>query len=316
MTEHDAARPGTTAGRGRAAGEDGRRMRPFAIFSLLSSLLALTLSIGYAAAPHFSRPIGYAPVAFVGTASRGGGATVGSGDGVRCAGPGCANATTVGATDPFAGGGSTSPRPASGTPTPSGAIATATGVATPTAVTVPTVPAAPASSGVAGVRLTLAVAGGEQVISAPVPLATSPQLAGLVESYLRCWRERGRAYALADTAMLRVVLAEPALGEATGRIDRLRAEGRVQWFEGGHAITVLGIEGEWAWLVDEYVVGIGAAPSPRSTATPQSSAPPSPGQSRTPTVGPPNRERVRATFTLKRVDGVWKIADSVSVTMR
>ena len=194
---------------------------------------------------------------------------------------------------------------------PPGATAT-------TAIGVATSPAraAPTASGATGVQVALDVAGGRQVIAAPAALSASPLLAEVVASYLRCWRERARSYALADPTPLRGVLVEPALGEATGRIERLRAEGRVQWFEDGHAITLLAIEGEWAWLVDEYTVGIGAAPSPRPSATPRQSSSPTPDRPPMPTVAPPLRERVRATFTLKRVDGVWKIADSVSAPVR
>ena len=108
---------------------------------------------------------------------------------------------------------------------------------------------------------------------------------------------------------------EPALGEATGRIERLRAEGRIQWFEDGHAITLLAIEGEWAWLVDEYTVGIGAA-TPRPSATERQLPSSTPDRLFASTVAPPLRERVRATFTMKRVDGAWKIADSASVPVR
>ena len=316
MSEHDEVRDSATTGRGRAAGEQGQRMHPLPSFFLLVSLLALILSVGYAVAPGLARPVGYAPVARPGATPTGIQDSGGSGRGLPCAGPGCAGATTGRGTEPFAGGGSTVGRPASGTLPPVATIATPTGVATSATPTVSTPPAAPPTSGATGVRLTLDVAGGKQAISAPAPLAASPLLAEVVESYLRCWRERGRSYALADPAPLRGVLVEPALGEATGRIARLRAEGRMQWFEGGHAIAILGVEGEWAWLVDEYTVGIGPAPMPRPSATPQLSTSPTPGRARTPTVAPTIRERVRATFTLKRVDGVWKIADSVSVPVR
>lgn len=300
-----------TAGREPVAGEVERRMPPFLTFFLLVSILALVLSIGFAVAPGLSRPVGYAPVESGRTAPADNRGSGGTDDSTSCAGPGCAGTATVGTVSPFAGGGSTV------VPPPPGATATtASGVAMPSPRAAPTAPAAPTTSGVAGVQVTRDVAGGSQSIAAPAALAASPLLAEVVESYLRCWRERARSYALADPTPLRDVLVEPALGEATGRIARLRAEGRVQWFEDGHAITILAIEGEWAWLVDEYTVGIGAAPSPRPAATPRQSSSPTPDRPPTPPIAPPLRERVRATFTLKRVDGMWKIADSVGVPVR
>lgn len=298
-------------GREPVAAEGERRLAPFPTFCLLVGLLALILSIGFAVAPGLSRPIGDVPIASMGTAPIGNHGPAGVDGGTPCAGHGCADAAAGRTAEPFAGGGSMVVPPLPG------ATATATsGVATSSERAAPTAPAAPTTIGATTVPVTLDLAGGRQAIAAPAALAASPLLAEVVESYLRCWRERARAYALADATPLRGALAEPALGEATGRIERLRSEGRLQWFEDGHAITLLAIEGERAWLVDEYVVGIGPAPSPRLTVTPRQTPLPTPARLVTPTVAPPLLERVRVTFTLKRVDGVWKIADSMSVPIR
>jgi len=169
---------------------------------------------------------------------------------------------------------------------------------------------------VATVRVTLAIVGGAQPVSAPTALADSPLLPVVVEAYLRCWDGRAMAYAAADPAALTVVLAEPALSEATARIVRLRAEGKVQRFEGGHALTVVAIEGDRAWLVDEYVVRVVTAPGPRPVPTPLTTTPSASGPMGLPTLVSDESERIRVTFTMKRVGGVWKIADSVSGPVR
>ena len=297
----------STAGREMGADEGERGMRPFSVFSLLVGILALILSIGFAVATGLTRPVGYA---LVSSARSTAAADAASSGGAPCSGPGCAG--VMGTVGPFAGGGSMIGQPTSPT-YPTGAPGTVPGgVAPDPAAPAPPPRAVPTPLGAAAVPVTLDLAGGRQSVAAPPALAPSPLLAEVVEAYLRCWRERARSYALADPALLPGVLVEPALGEATGRFERLRLEGRVQWFEDGHAITLLAIEGEWAWLVDEYTVGIGAAPSPRPSATSRQT----PARPFAATVAPPLRERVRATFTLKRVDGVWKIADSASVPVR
>lgn len=302
-------------GGGTAADNDPQPTHPLASFCLLASLLALILSAGYAVAPALSGPPVYLPLADPGAATPRIGVTRGAGDTATCAGPGCGGAAGGGILDPSAGAGSTMPGRSGGLIPPTVAAAAPAGLATAVPVSRVT-PGVPAVTVTASVQTTLEIGSGRQVVSAPVPLVGSPLLSEVVAAYLRCWDGRAHAYAAADTAMLRAFLAEPALSEATGRIERLRAEGRVQRFEGGHAITVLAIEGDRAWLVDEYTVRVVAAPEPQPALAPTAAFGATPELVRTRTPAPEVSERVRVTFTIMRVDGIWKIADSVSTPVR
>ncbi len=297
----------------RVADGAGGGVQPLALFCALTGLLALILSVGYAVAPSLSRPPGYLPLSG-GTASATADARIG-GAAPDCTGSRCASEGGNPEVVPISGGGSPVLPPRGG---PNTLIPTVASWLTPTPrASVAGAPVAgSALAAGATVRATLAIVGGAQPVSAPVALADSPLLPVVVEAYLRCWDGRAAAYAAADPVGLTAVLAEPALGEATARIARLRVEGRVQRFEGGHALTVVAIEGDRAWLVDEYTVRVVTAPGPRPVPTPLTTIPPASGPLRTPTNVPDVTERVRATFTMKRVGGVWKIADSVSGPVR
>jgi len=286
----------------RVADGAGGGVQPLALFCALTGLLALILSVGYAVAPSLSRPPGYVPLSG-GTPgataeARAGGAAPG------CTGAGCASeGDDPGLASPSgSGGGSGAPLPtvvSRPSQTPRRSVAGTASVAG-------SIPATAAP-----VRVLLTITGGAQPVSVPAALADSPLLPLVVEAYLRCWDGRAAAYAAGDPAALATVLAEPALGEATGRIARLRAEGRVQRFEGGHALTVVAIEGDRAWLVDEYVLRQRDEPQPQPTVGPSSTMP-----MHAPSSRPEVVERYRVSFILLRVDGVWKIADSVSNVVR
>jgi len=282
-------------------GDERRGAHPLGPFCLLTSLLALILSAGYALVPTLADPPAYLALLGLGGATPIPGSTQNVRAAARCTGSGCSVAVAGARVDPLAGVGSAAASPPGRSVT---AIVAATALATPT-TTASSARATPAVStpSVAAVPVTLEVAGDRLVVSVPALLSGSPLLLGLVEGYLRCWEGRARAYAASDTATLRDFLAEPARGEATGRIERLRAEGRVQRFEGEHVIAILGLEGDRAWLVDEYIVRVVAAPEAHGG---------TPGATPEPEVS----ERVRATFTLVRVDGGWRIADSVSTPVR
>lgn len=241
---------------------DGRRgAHPLGPFCLLASLLALILSVGYAVASALAAPPAYLALPGPGGATPIVGGMRDAGAAVRCVGPGCSGIAAGASVDPSSGAGSAVASPPGRSVTTM--VAATAQAASPTASSARANPAVPTPSG-AAVPVTIEVAGGRLAVSVPVSLANSPLLTELVGGYLRCWDGRARAYAASDTAMLRDFLAEPARGEATGRIERLRAEGRVQRFEGGHAIAILGIEGNRAWLVDEYVVRVVAAPETRA----------------------------------------------------
>jgi hypothetical protein len=291
-----------------AAGEGRLGAHPLGPFCLLASLLALILSVGYALAPALTVPPAYLALPGPGGATPTVGGTRDASAAVRCAGPGCSGMAAGASVDPPAGSGSAVASPPGRTVI--GTVVATMPAAPATAPGARATPAAPTPT-VAAVRVTLDVAGGQLSVSVPVSLAGSPLLPELVGGYLRCWDGRARAYAASDTATLRDFLAEPARSEAARRIERLRAEGRVQRFEGGHAIAILGIDGDRAWLVDEYVVRVIATPEPRA-----GTAVPAPGSARAATPAPEVNERVRATFTLTRVDGGWQIADSVSTPVR
>ncbi len=291
----------------------GRGVQPLALFCVLTGLLALLLSVGYAVAPSLSHPPGYLPLSG-GIPGATAGARAGSAPAgctsLRCAGVGGGAETA-----PLSGGGSPVLPPSGGPSAPSPTVAPRL-TPTPRASVAGAPAAVSATVAVATVRVTLAIVGGAQPVSVPAALADSPLLPAVVEAYLRCWNGRAMAYAAADPVGLTAVLAEPALGEATARIARLRAEGRAQRFEGGHMLTVVAIEGDRAWLVDEYTVGVVTAPGTAPAPTPLTTTSPASGPLRTPTIVPDVTEHVRVTFTMKRVAGVWKIADSVSGPVR
>jgi hypothetical protein len=187
--------------------------------------------------------------------------------------------------------------PAAPTATPAATTAATAAVAA-TATTVPS----PSSAVTAG---TTAVAAATKPAPTPPPalltmLPTMERLTPLqkevVEAYLRYWDVLARAQYDLDTSLLGEVLADVELTRSAEDVRRLRAAGHAAHVEVEHNFGLRRVTPDEATVYDEYVnrsiLLDAVTKQPVSTKEP-----------------PPNV--VKMSFEMKRIEGVWKIVDTV-----
>lgn len=130
---------------------------------------------------------------------------------------------------------------------------------------------------------------------AVAPTATQTVEEEVREAYLRYWEVYAQALIDLDTAGLADVMTGPRLERALDEVEGLRNDGRAVRVVVENNPLVVEVENDEATVFDEY----------------ENSSYLVDPETKEPVDTPPNAETIRDTVTMVRIDGTWKVLDSV-----
>ena len=256
--------------------------RMFGVFAGLLALVAALLVGGSLLAQRLRQPTSLQPAAGSPTAT----ITL-----VVTTAPSTQSIATI---PPTAGPSPTTVALATATPTPAPTMTASPEASRAATVALPIRPETPppGATVLPGARVLVPASPTAIAVSVPPELADSPLVSDLVTGYLHYWEIRTQAFRMVDPVRLPEVLADPELGFDQARISQLRAMGRAVRLQGEHTITIFRLTPDSAVLVDQF--------ANRSVAIELATG------NDVPELAPALQKLV---YTLRKIDGVWKVVE-------